>query len=96
MHELLLGFLGFDRVRHAVETARASLDRARLFICTPARQVSTFAEHSAIVAALKKRDPDAAVAAMESHLDAVIAELLDVAERNPDAVAVPARDTAAA
>src|SRR6185503_12923840 len=60
MHELLLGFLGFERVRHAVEAARASLDRARLFMCTPARQASSFAEHKAIVAALKKRDPQAA------------------------------------
>src|SRR3954471_19046731 len=66
MHELLLGFLGYERVKHAVEAARASLDRARLFMCTPARQVSTFDEHKAIVAALKKRDPDAATAAMES------------------------------
>jgi len=96
MHELLLGFLGYERVRHAVEAARASLDRARLFMCTPARQASTFAEHRAIVAALKKRDPDAAAAAMERHLDAVMAELLDVAERNPDAVVVPAGATAAA
>src|SRR6476469_155340 len=53
MHELLLGFLGYDRVKHAVDAARASLDRARLFLCTPARQVSTSDEHKAIVAALK-------------------------------------------
>jgi len=96
MHELLLAFLGYERVKHAVEAARASLDRARLFMCTPARQVSTSDEHAAIVAALKKRDPDAAAAAMERHLDAVMAELLDVAERNPDAIAVPAGTTAAA
>jgi GntR family transcriptional regulator, rspAB operon transcriptional repressor len=96
LHELLLGFLGYDRVRHAVEAARASLDRARLFMCTPTRQVSTLAEHKAIVTALKKRDPDAAVAAMEGHLDAVMTELVDFAGRNPDAVALPARDPAAA
>jgi GntR family transcriptional regulator, rspAB operon transcriptional repressor len=96
MHELLLGFLGYERVKHTVEAARANLDRARLFMCTPARQASTSDEHRAIVVALKKRDPDAAAAAMERHLDAVMAELLDVAERNPDAIVVPARDTAAA
>jgi DNA-binding GntR family transcriptional regulator len=96
MHDQLLGVLGFERVRHAVEAARASLDRARLFMCTPARQVSTFAEHEAIVAALKKRDAIAAAAAMEDHLDAVMAELVDVADRNPDAVALPASNTAAA
>lgn len=96
LHELLLNFLGYDRVRHAVEAARGSLDRARLFMCTPQRQLSTLDEHKGIVAALKKRDVDAAVAAMERHLDAVMAELLDVAERNPDAVAIPAGATAAA
>jgi DNA-binding GntR family transcriptional regulator len=96
LHELLLGFLGYERVRHAVEAARGSLDRARLFMCTPTRQVATIAEHKAIVAALKKRDPDAAVAAMGSHLDAVMTELVDFAGRNPDAVAQPARDPAAA
>ena len=92
LHELLLGFLGYERVKNAVEAARASLDRARLFMCTPTRQVATFAEHKAIVAALKKRDPEAAVDAMRSHLDAVMTELVDFAGRNPDAVAQPARD----
>src|SRR5437763_2972678 len=96
LHELLLNFLGYERVRYAVEAARGSLDRARLFMCTPQRQLSTLAEHKAIVAALKKRDADAAVSAMEGHLDAVMTELVDFAERNPDAVALPARDPAAA
>jgi DNA-binding GntR family transcriptional regulator len=96
LHELLLGFLGYERVKAAVEAARASLDRARLFMCTPTRQLSTFAEHKAIIAALKKRDPDSAVRAMESHLNAVMTELVDFAGRNPDAVAQPIGDHAAA
>ena len=96
LHELLLGFLGYERVKHAVEAARASLDRARLFMCTPTRQLSTFAEHQAILAAMKRRDPAGAVQAMESHLDAVMNELVDFAGRNPDAVAQPAGATAAA
>jgi DNA-binding GntR family transcriptional regulator len=96
LHELLLGFLGYERVKNAVEAARASLDRARLFMCTPTRQLSTFAEHQAILAAMKRRDPAAAVLAMESHLDAVMNELEDFAGRNPDAVAQPAGETAAA
>jgi DNA-binding GntR family transcriptional regulator len=96
LHELLLDFLGYERVKHAVEAARASLDRARLFMCTPTRQLSTFVEHRAILAAMKRRDPAAAVQAMESHLDAVMNELVDFAGRNPDAVAQPAGETAAA
>ena len=96
LHELLLDFLGFERVKHAVEAARGSLDRARLFMCTPQRKAATLAEHRAIVAALKRHDADAAVRAMDVHLDAVMTELTDFAGRNPDAVAVPPRDTAAA
>jgi DNA-binding GntR family transcriptional regulator len=92
---LLLDSLGFERVKNAVEAARGSLDRARLFMCTSERKLSTLREHEAIVTALKRRDADASVVAMERHLDAVMTELLDVAEKNPDAVALP-RETAAA
>ncbi len=38
LHDMLLTFLGFDRVKSACETARGSLDRARLFMCTPERK----------------------------------------------------------
>ena len=95
LHALLLDSLGYERVKNAVEAARGSLDRARLFMCTPERKLSTFGEHQAIVAALKRRDADAAALAMEHHLDAVMTELLDFTERNPDAVTI-ARETAAA
>lgn len=96
LHELLLDFLGYERVKHAVEAARGSLDRARLFMCTPQRQVATLEEHRTIVAALKRHDSDETVRAMERHLDAVMSELVDFAGRNPDAVALPAREPAAA
>src|SRR5262249_17530643 len=95
LHALLLDSLGYERVKNAVEAARGSLDRARLFMGTPERKLSTFREHQAIVTALKRRDADAAVVGMERHLDAVMTELLDFAERNPDAVTIP-RETAAA
>jgi DNA-binding GntR family transcriptional regulator len=65
-------------------------------MCTAARKASTSDEHRAIVTALKKRDAEAAAAAMEAHLDAVMTELIGVAERNPDAIALPAGATAAA
>ena len=58
LHEVLLAFLGFERVKNAVETARGSLDRARLFMCTPERKASTFREHEAIIAAVKRHDAE--------------------------------------
>jgi len=95
LHALLLDVLGYERVKNAVEAARGSLDRARLFMCTPSRKISTWGEHQAIVSALKRHDAQAAADAMERHLDAVMTELVDFAERNPDAVTV-LRETAAA
>jgi DNA-binding GntR family transcriptional regulator len=95
LHDALLTFLGFDRVKNACETARGSLDRARLFMCTPERKASTYREHEAIIVAVKRHDADAAVRAMQAHLDAVMTELVEFAGRHPDAVA-ETRETAAA
>jgi DNA-binding GntR family transcriptional regulator len=83
---MLLDELGYERVKLAVEAARASLDRMRLFLCTPQRQASTFAEHQAIVAALAAHDPAAAARAMEHHLDVVMSELVEFAASHPEAV----------
>jgi len=95
-HALLLEELGYERVKAAVEAARANLDRMRLFLCTPERQAATFAEHLKIAAAMRHRDAAAAGRAMEAHLDAVMAELVDFAAAHPDAITADERDTAAA
>jgi DNA-binding GntR family transcriptional regulator len=86
-HELLLDRLGYERVKVAVDAARASLDRMRLIMADPRRQASTFAEHRAVVNALKRRDPRAAAGAMGAHLDTVMAELESLAIEHPDAFA---------
>jgi GntR family transcriptional regulator, rspAB operon transcriptional repressor len=91
-HELLLDRLGYERVKVAVDAARASLDRMRLIMADPRRQASTFAEHRAIVEALKKRDRRAAADAMVAHLDAVMAELETVARKHPGAFAAGVAD----
>jgi DNA-binding GntR family transcriptional regulator len=85
LHDTLIDALGYDRVRMAVYAARAKLDRLRLFLCTPERQASTLAEHETIVAALAKRDGDAAAEAMEVHLDNVMLELTRFRPEHPDA-----------
>lgn len=85
-HALLLETLGYERVTGAVEAARANLDRMRLFLCTPARQSDTYAEHEQIFAALSARQPEAAAIAMSNHLDVVMAELEIFAKAHPDIV----------
>lgn len=85
LHDLLIDALGYGRVRAAVYAARAKLDRMRLFLCTPARQVSTLAEHERIVAALAKRNPEDAAAAMVQHLETVMTELQHFLSTHPEA-----------
>lgn len=84
LHDLFLSELGFDRVKASVYAARAQLDRLRLFMCTPRRQASTFAEHRRIVDALASRDAASAGQAMERHLSVVMEELAGFAADNPD------------
>ncbi|HTN98044.1 MAG TPA: FCD domain-containing protein, partial [Nordella sp.] len=76
--------LGFPRVKTAVESARLALDRVRFLLASPSRRVQTVAEHEHIVAAIEKRDGDAAAGAMAHHLDQVMKELLSFARREPE------------
>jgi DNA-binding GntR family transcriptional regulator len=87
LHDLFLAELGYERVKASVFAARAQLDRLRLFMCTPQRQASTFAEHRRIIDALATRDPVAAGHAMEDHLHIVMSELSDFAANNPEVFA---------
>lgn len=96
LHDLLLEALAYERVKTAVFAARAKLDRLRLFMCTPHRQASTFAEHRRIVDALVVGDAAAAGHAMEQHLDMVMAELTEFAADNPDIFETAEKSTAAA
>ena len=94
-HDLLLSELGFERVRHTVEGARASLNRMRLLVLTPERRPRAYAEHVEIAEALKKRDAVAADRAMEKHLDTVMQELFACANKYPEAFAKDSFDAAA-
>ncbi len=84
-HALLLEALEYPRVAAAVEAARHSLARARRILSSPSRDVATLAEHMDIFAALVARDGAAAAAAMERHLDAVLAELVEFMTVAPSA-----------
>ncbi|MDQ0468999.1 GntR family transcriptional regulator [Labrys wisconsinensis] len=82
-HQILLDALAYGRVRTIVESARASLERVRRLLTSSRRIAMTLAEHEAVVAALLARDARAAGQAMETHLDAVITELIAVASTKP-------------
>ena len=84
-HQILLSRLGYDRVTGVVEAARGSLDRTRRFLLRmPQRQARSYLEHTAIVAALKARDPEAAQRAMWQHLDDSMGDIAQRAQANPE------------
>ena len=83
-HAMLQDHLGFERVKTATETARLSLDRVRRLLNTRRRLELTLAEHRAILKAIEARDGGQAAAAMNDHLEAVLAELESFANDNPE------------
>jgi DNA-binding GntR family transcriptional regulator len=85
-HEILFDQLGFARVRHAVETARNSLERARRLLSSPQRHAETLAEHRAIHICLERRDGTGAADAMTRHLDRVLDELSRLAADHPEII----------
>lgn len=76
MHAMMMGFTGFRRLGSVTETAWLQVDRARrLVLPAPGRVEATLEEHRAIVAALAARDPEAARAALRSHLRQLVSYL---------------------
>jgi DNA-binding GntR family transcriptional regulator len=82
-HDLLFDEMRFDRVKTVMNSARASLDRARRLILGPRRLTKSLGEHKIIVAALTASEPLRASVAMRVHIDNVMAELLAFAGDNP-------------
>jgi DNA-binding GntR family transcriptional regulator len=86
-HEMLVEGLGLMRVGAVIEASRASIDRVRRLLSSPRRHAVTLAEHRVLVAAIEQRDPRAARAAMEAHLDAVMEEMERFSVKHPDVFA---------
>lgn len=86
-HDLLVSAAGFPRVRATVEKARLALDRVRRLLGSPRRHALTFAEHNAIVDAMRKGDAESARAAMAAHIDSVMDELEEFSEAHPEVFA---------
>jgi DNA-binding GntR family transcriptional regulator len=83
-HAILLDTLGFERVRHAADTARLGLERVRRMLNSRRRQEDSLAEHVRIVDAFQAGDAHAAARAMELHLGSVMTELEAFAGQRPE------------
>ena len=80
MHQALIAALGNDLIS---ETYRVNADRILLMQLTnridTVRLLSAIDEHGQVIAALRRRDGDAAVAAMAAHLKAAQRKMMGLA-----------------
>jgi DNA-binding GntR family transcriptional regulator len=83
-HEILLDSLGYPKVKAAAESARQGLDRVRRLLASPERHARTRVEHERIVDALVARNGDRAADAMIAHLEAVMMQLVSLANKQPN------------
>lgn len=85
MHQKLVAMAGRPRVWHAIEDAKAQLDRVRfLSLEDPAWLATIHRQHAQIVDRVLAADADGAVAAMSNHLRAVFASIATIARSNPE------------
>ncbi|MDR3373282.1 MAG: GntR family transcriptional regulator [Ancalomicrobiaceae bacterium] len=83
-HLTLMEALAYGRVRAAIDSARANLERARRILLGTPGYVATYAEHLSIFEAMMARDGDHAAAAMTAHLNRVMAELVAFSKARPE------------
>lgn len=77
-HRTIAEISGYPMLWRTIEISKAQLDRCRhLTIPLEGRGPATLAEHAAIVAALRRGDPEASAAAMRAHLDGAQAKTLE-------------------
>jgi DNA-binding GntR family transcriptional regulator len=86
-HDLLVGAVGYRRMRAIVESARLVLDRVRRLLISPRRHAVSYGEHCAIVEAIRAGDPEAARVAMAAHIDSVMIELEAFSQEHPEVFA---------
>jgi DNA-binding GntR family transcriptional regulator len=85
MHQKLVAMAGRPRVWHAIEDAKAQLDRVRfLSLEDPAWLAAIHRQHETIVEHVLGRDARGAVAAMSQHLRAVFASIATIAKSSPE------------
>jgi DNA-binding GntR family transcriptional regulator len=84
-HRAIADCVECDPALRVVESARAQTDRVRYLSLPDASPLALLiAQHEAILAAIRARDPERAEAAMRTHLREILSALPRLAERFPD------------
>ena len=87
-HRLMYEAAGAPDLYELVRRRSGHLDRLRrLDLPSPGKAERVVRDHRAIVAALAARDPEAAQAAMRTHLSGTLGRIADIRARHPDYVA---------
>ena len=87
-HRLMYEAAGAPDLYELVRRRSGHLDRLRrLDLPSPGKAERVVRDHRAIVAALAAHDPDAAQAAMRTHLSGTLGRIEDIRARHPDYVA---------
>lgn len=85
LHQTLADIAGHPNIWRVVKREKAQVDRFRLLtLPLPKRAAQVVTEHQRIVDAVAKRDPAAAEAAMQAHLEAVLPVFDEVRKAHPD------------
>lgn len=84
-HALLMDQTGYPHFAATVSTISLKLKRPRILILpSEGRSAEVLAEHSAIVEAIRNRDPEAAQQATRFHLGQLISRFEQLEETHPD------------
>lgn len=84
MHEMIMGFTGFDNIANVAATAWLQVNRARqLILPTAGRAQESVEEHELIIRAIAQQDPVMARAAMKNHLGNLIKRLAPLELEQP-------------
>lgn len=80
-HRTIAEICGFPAIWRAVDISKAQMDRGRyMAIPKPGYGDQTIEQHTAILEALRRKDPEGSARAMENHLETSFRNTLEVAE----------------
>ena len=85
MHELILEFTGYPKLNALSATGWLQVNRARrLLLPMKGRSQEAYAEHEAILEAIRDRDPESARRAMQKHLSELVTRLEPLVHERPE------------
>ncbi|MGP2490546.1 GntR family transcriptional regulator [Mesorhizobium sp. PUT5] len=83
-HRYIAEVNGLSMLWKAVDISKAQMDRCRLLLLpSPGAGQETIAQHRAILETLRRRDPDAAMAALRTHLETSLSNTMSYLDAAP-------------